>query len=172
MARLLGVISLALAMALLSFVPARANDSPAMIFLGGGYVGDILKDRNSGGVFSFHFRSGPELEVFHIRPSIGALIATNGSAYGWLGLNLDVHFGDRIVATPSTSIGAYGEGDGQDLGGTLQFRNGLDVAWRFDDWTRLGAGFYYMSNYGTGDEDPGIASVMLFYALPLGSIVR
>ncbi|MDH3702949.1 MAG: acyloxyacyl hydrolase [Alphaproteobacteria bacterium] len=142
-----------------------------MMFLGGGFIGDILADRNSGGVFSFHFRSGPELEFFHIRPSIGGLIATNRSAYGWLGLNLDLYFGSRIVATPSTSIGAYNTGDGQDLGGILQFRNGLDIAWRFDDWARLGVGLHYMSNYGIGDRDPGIASVMLFYAHPLGSLI-
>lgn len=142
-----------------------------MMFLGGGFTGDILADRNSGGVFSFEFRSGPELEFFHIRPSIGGLIATNRSAYGWLGLNLDLYFGSRIVATPSTSIGAYDTGDGQDLGGILQFRNGLDIAWRFDDWSRMGVGFYYMSNYGIGDRDPGIASVMLFYAHPLGSLI-
>lgn len=169
--RLIRTIGAWLVLALVSIAPARANDSPAMMFLGGGFIGDILADRNSGGVFSFHFRSGPELEFFHIRPSIGGLIATNRSAYGWLGLNLDLYFGSRIVATPSTAIGAYDTGDGQDLGGILQFRNGLDIAWRFDDWARMGVGLYYMSNYGIGDQDPGIASVMLFYAHPLGSLI-
>ena len=75
------------------------------------------------------------------------------------------------MLTPTTGIGAYYDGDGQDLGGVLEFRNGIDLAWRFDSRARLGIGFHYLSNYGIFDDNPGIGSVTAFYALPLGEIL-
>ena len=150
---------------------AKTAGDPAFIQLRAGYIGDIVANRDAGGWFNFEYRAGPELEFFHVRPSLGVGAATNGSAYVWLGANLDIYFGRRLVLTPTTGIGAYYDGDGQDLGGVLEFRNGIDLAWRFDSRARLGIGFHYLSNYGIFDDNPGIGSVTAFYALPLGEIL-
>lgn len=155
----------------LSAVPARADDEPAHIKLAAGYKGDIFADRKSGGYFAFEYRSGPDYDFWHIRPSIGIGVTTDASVYAWTGLNMDIFFGRRIVLTPTTGIGLYKSGSGQDLGGILEFRNGADLAWRFDDLSRLGIGLHYLSNFGIGDIDPGIGVVTLFYAHPLGSIL-
>lgn len=177
------IVGLMAALAVATAVPARAqeqapaekqaegNADPAFVHLRAGFIGDIVADRDSGGWFAFEFRGGPDLELFRIRPSLGLGAATNASAYIWTALNLDVYFGRRLVLTPSTGIGAYRDGDGQDLGSVLEFRNGVDLAWRFDSRARLGVGFHYMSNYGIGDDDPGIGSVTLFFAQPLGDIL-
>lgn len=165
-------IAAALAAALFLANAAAANDAPAMMRFGGGYAGDIIDDRNAAGIFAFEYQAGPELQFLKVRPSLGFSFATNAAIYGWLGLNLDIYLGKRIVLTPGTAVGGYSKGEGQDLGGILEFKNGLDIAWRYDDWTRLGVGFHYMSNYGTGRADPGIATVMIFYAHPLGGLAR
>jgi len=151
--------------------PVRAADDPAYLKLSAGYKGDIFADRKSGGFFGFEYRAGPGLELWHIRPSFGIGATTDASIYGWTALNLDVYFGPRIVLTPSTGVGLYKTGSGQDLGGVLEFRNGADLAWRFDDMARVGIGLHYLSNYGIGDIDPGIGVVTLFYTHPLQAIL-
>lgn len=150
---------------------SQANEEPAHIKLSAGYKGDIFAERKSGGIFAFEYRSGPDWDFWHIRPSFGVAGTTDSSLYGWAGLNIDIFFGRRIVLTPTTGIGAYARGDGQDLGSVLEFRNGAELAWRFDSRARLGVGLHYLSNYGIGDTDPGIGVVTLFYAHPLGAIL-
>jgi hypothetical protein len=152
--------------------PVRAaEEEPAYLKIAAGYKGDIFADRKSGGLFAFEFRGGPSLELWHIRPSFGIAGTTDASIYAWTGLNLDIFLGPRIVVTPTTGAGLYKTGSGQDLGGILEFRNGAEVAWRFDDRSRLGIGLHYLSNYGIGDSDPGIGVATLFYTHPLGSIL-
>jgi lipid A 3-O-deacylase len=166
-----GAFVLLFAILLAGGAPARADDEPAYLKLSAGYKGDIFADRKSGGFFAFEYRAGPSLELWHIRPSFGIGATTDTSVYGWTALNLDIYFGSRLVLTPSTGIGLYSKGKGQDLGGALEFRNGAELAWRFDDMSRLGIGLHYLSNYGIGDSDPGLGIVTLFYAHPLTSIL-
>ena len=93
--------ALAVLMALMGVTtaPARANDDPAFMKLSAGYIGDIVADREAGGYFSFEYRAGPELELFHIRPSLGVAAVTNASVYGWLGANVDIFFGKPLRIT-------------------------------------------------------------------------
>ena len=144
---------------------------PAFIKLSGGFKGDIFADRDSGGYFAFEYRADADLELWRIRPSFGVAATTDTSIYAWTGLNLDIFFGRRIVLTPTTGVGLYRQGDGQDLGSIVEFRNGAELAWRFDDRSRFGAGLHYISNYGLGDEDPGIGVFTIFYAHPLEAIL-
>jgi len=150
---------------------STAEPEPAHIKLSAGFKGDIFAKRDSGGYFAFEYRAGPYWDFWHVRPSFGVAATTDSSLYGWAGLNIDIFFGRRIVLTPTTGIGAYARGDGQDLGSVLEFRNGAELAWRFDSRARLGVGVHYLSNYGIGDTDPGIGIVTLFYTHPLGAIL-
>jgi len=167
-----GVLVLLFVVLLAAGAPARAGeDEPAYLKLSAGYKGDIFADRKSGGFFAFEYRPGPSMELWHIRPSFGVGATTDTSVYGWTALNLDIYFGPRLVLTPSTGIGLYSKGKGQNLGSVLEFRNGAELAWRFDDMSRLGIGLHYLSNYGIGDTDPGLGIVTLFYAHPLTSLL-
>lgn len=151
--------------------PARADD-PAYLILGAGSIGNIVADRKSAGLFSFEYRAGPELELLHVRPSLGVFATTDSSVYAWLGLNLDLYFAKRIVLTPQLAVGYYSKGDGQDLGHELEFRTGAVLAWRFDDRSRLGLGFHHLSNLGLGKINPGTESLTVFYAHPLGRLIQ
>jgi hypothetical protein len=146
-------------------------DEPALLMLRGGFAGDIVADRDSGGIFAFEYHSGPEWEFYHLRPTIGLQATTNGSFYVWGGGKIDLFFGKRFVLTPTTGVGFYSDGDGQDLDSVLIFRNGIDFAYRLDSRARVGLGFHYKSNYGLGDDDPGIAALTVFYTHPLGTLL-
>lgn len=156
-------------------VPARAAEdpaqaaNPAFITVGAGAAG-IIADRDKAGIFHFEYRS--DLELWRIRPFVGVAATTDASVYGYFGLGLDIFLGKHWVLTPNTAVGLYEEGDGQDLGHVVEFRSGLEVAYRFDDQSRLGLALHHLSNASIGDENPGTETLILTYSLPLTTFSR
>lgn len=167
-ARIAGGVLVLLGIAL---APARADEEPGHLKISAGAIGVVPSGRDDGGYFSFEYRAGPSWGFWHVRPSFGVAGTTDASLYGWTALNLDIFFGQRLVLTPSTGVGLYYDGDGQDLGSVVAFRNGAELAWRFDDRSRAGVGMHYLSNYGIGDDDPGTITMTVFYAHPLHSLL-
>ena len=166
-----GVVGSVLILTGLLLAPARADEEPAHIKLSSGAIGLLPAGRDKAGYFGFEYRGGPDLDFWHIRPSLGVGLTMDASVYGYTALNLDLYFGPRLVLTPSVGIGLYGTGSGQDLGSVVEFRNGVELAWRFDNYSRAGLGFHYLSNFGIGNSDPGTSTLTVFYAHPLGSIL-
>jgi len=105
-----------------------------------------------------------------LTPMAGGFVTSDGSLYGYGGLFIDIHLTDQFVVRPSASVGAYSEGNGRDLGGWFEFRTGVEVAWRFEDLTRLGIEFTHISNAGIYDVNPGTEMLTINYSVPLGSL--
>ncbi len=143
--------------------PALAQD-PAFLSYGAG--GFDINDNDSTGLLSFEYLSNGRLWVF--QPILGAFATFEGSFYAYAGLGLDMFFGRRIVVTPSLAAGIYLEGGGKDLGSVLEFRSSIQLAYRFDDRSRLGIQFHHLSNAGIDDKNPGVNSLLLTYSMPLG----
>jgi hypothetical protein len=171
-ARIMGGLLVALGVVLgATAAPACADEEPGHIKLSAGMIGLLPTDNDDAGYFSFEYRAGPSWEFWHVRPSFGVAATTDSSLYGWTALNLDIYFGPRLVLTPSAGVGLYGDGDGQDLGSVIVFRNGAELAWRFDNRARVGVGLHYLSNFGIGDDDPGTTTLTVLYAHPLESLL-
>ena len=66
--------------------------------------------------------------------------------------------------TPFTGASIFEEGDGKDLGGTVEFRSGFEISYRFDSGSRFGVYFYHLSNARIYDDNPGSNSVGLVWA--------
>ncbi len=144
--------------------PAMAQD-PAFLTFG---VGSFdLNGNDSAGLASLEYLSDGRLWVF--QPILGALVTLDGGFYTYAGLGLDMFFGSRLVVTPSLAAGLYLEGGGKDLGSVLEFRSSIQLAYRFDDRSRLGVQFHHISNAGIGDDNPGANSLLLTYSMPIGS---
>ena len=90
---------------------------------------------------------------------------TDAAFYAYAGLYTDFYFGKRVVLSPSFSIGGFHEGEGKDLGGEFLFRTGGEIAWRFDDWSRLGIAYHQISNFGIYDDNPGTEILVITYSL-------
>ncbi|MDP6622047.1 MAG: acyloxyacyl hydrolase, partial [Alphaproteobacteria bacterium] len=60
----------------------------------------------------------------------------------------------------------YHRGQGKDLGHWIEFRSQLELAYRFDDRSRLGVSLSHISNASLDDNNPGTESLMLNYAVP------
>ncbi len=145
-------------------LPVRAADDPSYLWVGAG-TWETLRDQYRTGEFDIAYRSDYKLWIF--KPQIGFLAAGDGDIYGYAGLYTDIYWSQHIVTTLSAAIGGFG-GHGFDLGSQFEFRTGGDLAWRFDDASRLGVGFYHVSNAGITARNGGSESLLLAYSLPLG----
>lgn len=164
--------------------PEAATPAPAAPARSMSLLGDPSEDPAfltfGAGVFDFHrstkaaefavsYRSNQRWWIF--KPHAGILGTSKGGVYGWWGLLVDVYLGQNWVVTPSTSIGAYGRGSGKDLGSALEFRSGLELAYRFENKSRVGFGVYHLSNASTGRKNPGEESLLVYYAMPIRAIL-
>jgi lipid A 3-O-deacylase len=99
-------------------------------------------------------------------PAAGLLVNTRGGVFGYAGFYTDIAWG-RLVLTPLGAVGFYSRGSSEDLGGTFQFRTSANVAYEFDDRSRLGVQFAHVSNAGLHKRNPGDNELLATYALPL-----
>ncbi|MFH1158795.1 MAG: hypothetical protein V1721_07980 [Pseudomonadota bacterium] len=119
---------------------------------------------------SFNLEWQPGVRIAGVlQPIFGAVAATNGSLLGYGGIGVPFNITDRVFMLPSIAVGAYKKGDGYDLDGSLAFRIGTELAYRFDDKSRIGLNMHILTNgtsLGRGDrtEIIGIAYTMPFEA--------
>ena len=153
-----------LALFVMAVVGARSSFSaePDFLVVGAG-IYDINDDKTAP-EFRGEYRSS--LRFWNLAPFVGFAGTTDETIYGYGGFGLDIYLGNRLVITPSAAILGYSEGDGKNLGGEFQFRTGAEAAWRFNDWSRIGIGFYHLSNAGIYASNPGTEILGLTYAIP------
>lgn len=160
------VIALAVLFALTAGGQARAGDDPPFIaFHVGGYD---VNDNETAGQLNIEFRS--DWDEWYLKPFGGVMATTDAAIYGYGGFMLDIYFGRRWVFTPNVAVGLYSDGDGKDLGSIVEFRSGVELAYRFDNRTRLGVSFHHISNASIGDINPGTETLTLVLSLPLNNL--
>ncbi|WP_413207667.1 acyloxyacyl hydrolase [Rhodospirillum sp. A1_3_36] len=116
-------------------------------------------------LFRFEYRPAYYLWIAH--PIAGIEATHLGSTYVYGGFMADVRFGEHIILSPSAAVGWYNQGGARDLGGPLEFRTGIEAAYRFEDGLRVGMAFHHISNAELGDINPGIEEVTLNVSLPI-----
>jgi len=143
--------------------PRVKNGDPSFITISGGWYD--FNDNEQAAEFTAEYRSGQMFWIF--KPFAGAMFTSDAAVYGFGGFLSDFYFGRRIVVTPSIAAGLYADGDGKDLGSTIEFRSGLEIGWRFDNRSRLGAAIYHISNASISDNNPGTEILSIGYSFPL-----
>lgn len=159
----------AMALALLAVVGGgvraqQVADDPAFWSASVGYYD--INDNMDAAEARIDYRAATKyLRVF--KPWGGLMGTSDGAAHLYGGFLVDVYFGNRLVLTPYSAAGLYYDGNGKDLGHPIQFRSGLELAYRFDNRARLGLGIAHISNASLGDSNPGTEIVSLTYSLPI-----
>lgn len=121
--------------------------------------------------FGLEYRSDYKL-LWIVKPMVGGFATTRGAVYGYAGFAIDLHLGEHVVLTGSEAIGAYGRGNDKNLGPIApEFRSAIEVAYRFDDGSRLGVLFHHISNADAGSRNPGAETLMLTYAYPVPKLL-
>ena len=142
---------------------------PPRIAIGGGAF-DVVPHINpsasktTGSALS-EYRFGDT--VWILAPFVGAFGTGQGAFYGFGGVGFDINFGERFIVTPSTAVGYFQHGTGIDLGSNCEFRTGAEFAYRFENLSRVGVGFFHISNAAIGKHDPGAELVTLVLTMPL-----
>ena len=146
-------------------VPGSAvaeEDDPLFFTLAAGYYD--INDNMDAVEFRAEVRARDKIWIF--KPLGGVMASSDGAFYGFGGVLVDFYFGRRFVFTPSFAAGLYEDGDGKDLGHAVEFRSSVELAYRFDDRSRLGMSFYHLSNAGLSDNNPGTEVLSLNYSIP------
>jgi len=143
-------------------------DSPRVALGGGAF--DVLPDNKKPGAGATglvlgEYRFGDVLWI--VAPFVGVMGTGKGAFYGYGGFGFDVNFAQRWVVTPTAAVGYFTHGTGIDLGAHCEFRTGAELDYRFDNLTRLGVGFYHISNAGIGKENPGVELATVVLTVPL-----
>lgn len=147
-----------------------AEDEPAFITFAAGAF-DFNRQKDDGAEFRLEYRSAYKL--WELKPFATAAVASNGMTFIGAGVLMDIFFGRRFVVTPSFAPTWWrGKTDKLDMGHAIEFRSQLEVAYRFDDRSRLGLSISHYSNASLGDDNPGTESILLNYSYPLGSMFK
>ncbi|HWG81262.1 MAG TPA: acyloxyacyl hydrolase [Stellaceae bacterium] len=155
----------ALALILLAAPDAAQADGPGLLALGAGAY-DVLHG-NTQTQFRLEYRFAQSL-LRVIQPLVGAFSTTGGTFFGYAGIRIELPLGDRIVLTGDTAAGYWRHGRGLDLGNPIEFKSGVELAYRFARQSRLGIAFDHISNAGIAKLNPGVESLLLVYSYPLG----
>ncbi len=149
----------------LTVATATWADDPSFLAVSAG--GYDVNDNETAAEARIEFRWNQKFLGF--KPMIGLLGNSKGGIYGYGGINLDIFMGNRWVMTPNFAIGGYRRGVSKDLGNVLEFRSGLELAYRFDDRARLGVALSHISNASISNNNPGTESLVLTYSIPIGN---
>ncbi len=165
-----GMTAVALASALLVTSPARADDEDtALLAIGAGYY-DIYWKRDDATEFRMEYRA--EKKFWELKPFAAVAGTTNGDIFVGAGVLMDLYVGQRWVVTPSLAPHYYNKGSSskKDLGHDIEFRSQLEIAYQFDDRSRLGLSFSHYSNASLGDKNPGSETLLVNYAIPATTV--
>lgn len=122
--------------------------------------------------FNLEWQAGTRIAGF-LQPIFGAMVTTDGSLLGYGGLGVPFNISERVFMLPSVAVGAYKKGGGYDLDRTLAFRIGTELAYQFDDKSRIGLNMHVLTN-GTSTarhdrtEIIGLTYTMPFELMPNG----
>jgi hypothetical protein len=109
--------------------------------------------------------------MYGIRPIVGAFGTSDDAAYGYAGINWDVALiPNQVYIIPNFAVGAFKKGDGKDLGGALEFRSGIELAYQFPNQHQIGLALNHLSNASLYDKNPGEETVMVTYSIPVSSV--
>jgi hypothetical protein len=144
------------------------SDDPDYLSFGVGYY-DVIHQDGSAAEFRAEYRS--DLLLWFVKPFAGVAATTTGDFFVGVGLLVDIDIGSRLVLTGSVAPFYYSKGSEKNLGYPLEFREEIELSYRFDDRSRLGVSFSHYSNAWLGDENPGADTVMVRYSLPVSHLL-
>jgi len=143
--------------------PDMRSDDPAFWSFTGGYF-DVNKRKDVAGEGRIEYRS--DYKFWGFKPFGGVMATTDRAVHGYAGIWMDLYFGRRWVLSPSFAPGYYYEGDGKHISDGIQFRSQIELAYRFDDRSRIGISINHISNAGINNPNPGVETLAISYSIP------
>jgi lipid A 3-O-deacylase len=130
-------------------------------------VGYYNFSRNSPAAVETRLEFFSKWKLWIIQPFVGMSYTSTADFYGFLGIGIDFYFTRGLYLHPSFALGYYKHTRGIDLGFPLEFREGIELGWHFDNDIRVGVTLVHMSNSQLGQTNPGQETVNLMVSLPI-----
>ena len=130
---------------------------------------DFSDEKQKAGLFGFQHQSDElfrESFLGKLSPITGGFLTENNAMYLYTGVQAEYEMGPLTI-TPSFAPGLYERGDGKDLGHAIEFRSGLDLAYRRKNGARIGAEVHHLSNASLDENNPGTETFLFTYSIPL-----
>ena len=94
----------------------------------------------------------------NLSPITGAMITVDNASYVYTGVQANYKIGS-LNFTPSFAPGYYNQGDGKDLGHSLEFKSEVQLSLELPKKnSQLGFSYNHISNASLGDKNPGANS--------------
>lgn len=100
-------------------------------------------------------------------PVAGAMATSRGGLLAYGGFRFDFPLSERWVLSPGWATTLYYRGESKNLGGALEFRSHVELAYRLPREARIGLCLYHLSNAGLFGFNPGSESLLLTYSARL-----
>ena len=95
----------------------------------------------------------------NLSPITGAMITADNASYFYTGVQAEYTVG-VFNLTPSFAPGYYNQGDGKDLGHSLEFKSEVQLSLDLPKESQFGFSYNHLSNASLGDKNPGANSYM------------
>lgn len=118
--------------------------------------------------FNAEWQPGVKI-VGTLQPLFGAMATTRGALLGYAGVGVPFNITDHVFLMPSLSIGGYLPGGDYDLQRHIVERPGVELAYQFDDKSRLGLNFDVITNGKSFQARDRSEMVALTYTMPLST---
>ncbi len=142
----------------------EVQDNPSFFGLSVGMYDPLTHGEKAA---SFNLEWQPSMKIAGVlQPIFGGFATTNGAMMGYGGVGVPFTITDRVFIMPSVAVGAYKEGAGYDLDRTLAFRYGTEIAYQFDDKSRLGLNAHVITNGRSFDREDRTEVFSLVYTMP------
>ncbi len=130
-------------------------------------VGEYDPFSRTGRSTAFNAEWQPGLKIVGtLQPLFGAMVTTKGSMLGYGGLGVPFNITDHVFLMPSVAVAAYKGGSDLDLGRNIVERIGTELAYQFDDKSRLGLNFDVLTNNMSLQHNERTEMVALTYTMP------
>lgn len=130
---------------------------------------DTFQDDGEGAVAlkaELHSTIRPWDSWHSLHPFIGVDTTNHGGYYANAGLAGDIAITPNVLLTPSLAAGYYEEGGAKDIGTNFALRPGLELAYRFNNESKVG--LEVTSTMGVSSDDDSYEAVTLNYHMPFG----
>ena len=122
---------------------------------GGTYDYDDDNTTNLVG-FNYHMTNNnfKLFNILELNPVIGIFATAKSASMLYSGFET-ILGSNKVYLNLSSSVGLYNDGDGKDLGNTLQFKSEVNLFYSLTKTTRIGLGSHHISNAGISSVNPG-----------------
>ena len=141
----------------------QSMEAPRLAFSAGSVI-----ERHADEAAEIYLRYDPAVRRGPFGTAMGLSVGEHGET--WLGAGATWDFAPMrspLYAELHAMPGLYLDNGGFDLGGSLEFRSGIEIGYEARNGWRYALSYDHRSNAGIYDDNPGIETVQFRVSVPL-----